>query len=87
MRAPRRAILEAMAVQFDERPLASSRSREKRLGLITRTVLGTGLAKTEQGAGIILIIITVLAVAGAWFLLAGSNDQPAPPSAEQVRFP
>lgn len=68
-----------MGVQFDERTIpASVRAVQgQRAGSVTRLVMRTGLAKSAKGAQTAMLIIALLAIAGALYVFTHSGA-PAP---------
>lgn len=75
-----------MAVVFNEGPTLPVRPQGgKRRGFIIGLIMKTGVAKTESGAQVVVLVL-LLVVLGATFLMFRANQAatPEPPTAEEV---
>ncbi len=68
-----------MGVVFDEKPLTSNRAR--RTSFLARLIIKTGIAKTDTGAQIVMLIITVCALLSMAMLLPDVLRTPETPRA------
>jgi len=74
-----------MGVIFDEGGSGPTRQKRDRTPLITKMVMKTGLAKTSQGARLVMLIITIAAIAGVVFLFPQVTKEPPLPNGEGIR--
>lgn len=73
-----------MAVEFNEGPVMPVRVADKRVSFITRLVLKAGIAKTPQGAAVVMVIVTIVAALLAYFIFTRTSGEPPAPTPEQI---
>lgn len=69
-----------MAVTFNEGPIDSVRPRTRRGLYITDLILKTGIVKTEPGAQVVMLTITVCAFVAIALLLPDVLSSQKPPA-------
>lgn len=73
-----------MGVEFNE-PAATASSRPPvRQSFFIRSIIKTGVVKTEQGAQVVLIILAVVLIGLAVYLFRHTNVAPPVPTADQI---